>query len=134
MNQLNFPISSLEVAKGMTSEVVQLRERQTGNLVHTGWLRRFRSTGKVIYAGFYSVTRVPEEENPCVKVAFPCYGSSSVYLRTRLYEDGSFGLYSTGAAFRTFGFYRIVEAGPTAWKVRLFRTLHENFHVYQDQD
>jgi hypothetical protein len=67
-------------------------------------------------------------------VTFPCYGSSSVYLRTRLYEDGSFGLYSTGAAFGSSGFYRIVEAGPNAWKVRLFRTLHENFHVYQDQD
>jgi hypothetical protein len=134
MNQLNFPISSLEVAKGMTSEIVQLRDRQTGKLVHTGWLRRFRSTGKVIYAGFYSVTRVPEEENPCVKVTFPCYGSSSVYLRTRLYQDGSFGLHSTGAAFGSSGFYRIVEAGPNAWKVRLFSTLHESFHVYQDQD
>jgi hypothetical protein len=134
MNQLNFPISSLEVAKGMTSEIVQLRERGSGKLVHTGWLRRFRSTGKVIYAGFYSVTRVPEEENPCVKVTFPCYGSSSVYLRTHLYEDGSFGLYSTGAAFGGSGFYRILEAGHDAWKVRLFRTLHESFHVYQDQD
>ena len=134
MNQLNFPISSLEVAKGMTSEIVQLRDRQTGQLVHTGWLRRFRSTGKVIYAGFYSVARLPEEENPCVKVTFPCYGSSSVYLRTRHYEDGSFGLYSTGAAFGGSGFYRIVEAGPNAWKVRLFSTLHESFHVYQDPD
>jgi hypothetical protein len=134
MNQLNFPISSLEVAKGMTSEIVQLCERECGKLVYTGWLRRFRATGKVIYAGFYSVTRLPEEENPCVKVTFPCYGSSSVYLRPRLYEDGSFGLYSNGTAFGGSGFYRIVEAGPNAWKVRLFKTLHETFHVYQDQD
>lgn len=36
MDQLNFPISSLEVAKAMTSEVVQLRERGNGKLRHTG--------------------------------------------------------------------------------------------------
>jgi len=134
MDQLNFPISSLEVAKGMTSEIVQLRERETGKLVNTGWLRRFRSTGKVIYAGLYSTTKLPGEENPCVKVTFPCYGSSNVYLKPCAYPDGSFGLVSTGAAFGKSGFYRIVEAGPDAWKVRAFTTLHEIFRVYVDQD
>ena len=134
MDQLNFPISSMEVAKGMTSEVVQLRERSSGRLVHTGWLRRFRATGKVIYAGFYSTAQVPGESNPCVKVTFPCYGSSSVYLRPYLYKDGSFGLASTGAEFGKSGFYRIVEAGPEAWKVRAFTTLHEIFHVYVDEE
>ena len=134
MNQLNFPISSMEVAKGMTSEIVQLRERDTGKLVYTGWLRRFRATGKVIYAGFYSTTCVPGEENPCVKVTFPCYGSSSVYLRPSVYPDGSFGLNSTGETFGSSGFYRVVDAGPHAVKARLFRTLHEIFHVYADEE
>jgi hypothetical protein len=134
MDQLNFPISSLEVAKGMTSEIVQLRERGSGKLMYTGWLRRFRATGKVIYAGLYSDTRMPGEENPCVKVTFPCYGSSSVYLRPVAYQDGSFGLVSTGGAFSKAGFYRLVEAGPHAWKVRNFTTLHEIFHVYVDEE
>lgn len=134
MNQLNFPISSMEVAKGMTSEIVQLRDRDNGKLVYTGWLRRFRATGKVIYAGFYSTTSVPGEENPCVKVTFPCYGSSSVYLRPRVCSDGSFGLKSTGASFGSSGFYRIVDAGPNRLKARLFRTLHEIFHVYADEE
>src|SRR5258708_7381152 len=40
MDQLNFPISSLEVAKGMTSEVVQLIEPASERFVYTGWLRR----------------------------------------------------------------------------------------------
>jgi len=53
MDQLNSPISSLEVAKGMTSGIMQLREPGTGRLVHTGWLRRFKSTGKIIYAGLF---------------------------------------------------------------------------------
>jgi len=134
IDQLNFPISSLEVAKGMTSEVVQLREPESGKLKYTGWLRRFRSTGKVIYAGFYSIANVPEEDGPCVKVTFPCYGSSNVYLRPCGYEDGSFGLVSTGAGFGRSGFYRIVEAGNDAWRVRNFKTLHEIFKVYVDEE
>lgn len=134
MDQLNFPISSMEVAKGMTSEIVQLKEPGTGRIVHTGWLRRFRATGKVIYAGLYSHTTLPREENPCVKVTFPCYGSSSVYLRPQVHPDGSFGLESTGGAFGGAGFYRILEAGRAAWRVRNFKTLHEIFRVYVDDE
>ncbi len=96
IDQLNFPLSPLEVAKGMTSEIVELREPGTRRLAYTGWLRRFKSNGKVIYAGLYSTTCVPGEANPCVKVTFPCYGSSNVYLRPCAHEDGSFGLVSTG--------------------------------------
>jgi hypothetical protein len=134
MDQLNFPISPLEVSKGMTSEIVQLREPGTGRLVHTGWLRRFKSTGKVIYAGLYSVTKVPGETDPCVKVTFPCYGSSSVYLRPSANADHSFQLDSSGSGFGRSGFYRVVESGPDHWRVRNFRSLHELFHVYVDEE
>jgi hypothetical protein len=134
MNQLNFPISSLEVAKGMTSEVVQLREPASGRLVYTGWLRRFKSNGKVIFAGIYSEAKLPGEPTPCVKVTFPCRGSANVYLRPCSYADGSFGLVSTGGAFGSTGFYRLVEAGEDAWRVRNFKTLHEVFHVYVDKE
>jgi hypothetical protein len=134
MDQLNFPISPLEVAKGMTSEIVQLREPRTGKLKHTGWLRRFKSTGKVIYAGLYSIAKVPEEVNPCVKVTFPCYGSSSVYLRPSANPDHSLQLDSSGSGFGRSGFYRVVESGPNHWRVRNFRSLHELFHVYVDEE
>src|SRR6266436_8497438 len=134
MDQLNFPISSLEVAKGMTSEIVQLREPGSGRLAYTGWLRRFRATGKAIYAGLYSVTQTPGETNPCVKVTFPCFGSSNVYLRPCAYADGTFGLVSTGAAFGRSGFYRIVRSGAEHRRVRYVKTLHEIFHVYADED
>lgn len=134
MDQLNFPISSLEVAKGMTSEILQLREPNSGSLLYTGWLRRFKSNGKVIYAGIYSTTKIPGEANPCVKVTFPCRGSANVYLRPVSYPDGSFGLVSTGRAFGRSGFYRLVEAGKDAWRVRNFKTLHETFRVYVDEE
>src|SRR4029077_8400267 len=57
MDQLNFPISSLEVAKGMTSEVVQLVEPASGRIVNTGWLRRLENPGGGVFAGFLPPTQ-----------------------------------------------------------------------------
>jgi len=134
MDQLNFPISSLEAAKGMSSEVLQLFDPNSGETVATGWLRSLKSSGNVIYAGIYSVVQVPGEENPCVKVTFPCRGSANVYLRPVAHPDGSFGLDSSGGGFGRSGFYRIVDGGPDSWRVRNFTTLHELFHVYVDNE
>jgi hypothetical protein len=134
MDQLNFPISSLEVAKGMTSEVVQLVEPASGRIVNTGWLRRLKSSGRVIYAGLYSATQLPDEDGPCVKVTFPCRGSANVYLAPVAHPDGSFGLVSSGLAFGRTGFYRMIDGGPDHYIVRHVRSLRELFHVYVDAD
>jgi hypothetical protein len=134
MDQLNFPISSLEVAKGMSSEVVQLIEPTSGGVRYTGWLRRLKSSGHVIYAGLYSTVRVPGEADPCVKVTFPCDGSANVYLRPVAHADGSFGLDSSGSAWGRSGFYRIVRSGTGHRRVRYVKTLHELFHVYVDEE
>ena len=134
MDQLNFPISSLEVAKGMTSQVIQLVDPSSGRIVDTGWLRRLKSSGHVIYAGLYSVAHLPGEENPCVKVTFPCRGSANVYLRPVPHADGSFGLDSSGSAWGRSGFYRMVRSGNEQRRVRYVKTLHELFHVYVDDE
>ncbi|HEV1993095.1 MAG TPA: hypothetical protein VGR03_02080 [Candidatus Acidoferrum sp.] len=134
MDQLNFPISSLEVAKGMSSEVVQLLEPASGRIVYTGWLRRLKSSGHVIYAGLYSTVQVPGEPNPCVKVTFPCNGSANVYLSPIAHPDGSFGLDSSGSAWGRSGFYRVVRSGAEHRRVRYVKTLHELFHVYVDDE
>jgi hypothetical protein len=134
MDQLNFPISSLEVAKGMTSEVVQLVEPASGRIVNTGWLRRLKSSGRVIYAGLYSTTQMPDESGPCVKVTFPCRGSANVYLNPVAHPDGSFGLESSGSAFGRSGFYRMIDGGPDHYIVRHVRSLRELFHVYVDAE
>src|SRR5882672_337937 len=81
MDQLNFPISSLEVARGMSSQIVQLIDPSTNAIRYTGWLRSLKSSGHVIYAGLYSTVHIPGEDNPCVKVTFPCRGTANVYLK-----------------------------------------------------
>ena len=134
MDQLNFPISSLEVAEGMSSEVVQLLDPASGRIAYTGWLRRLKSSGHVIYAGLYSTVNLPGEPSPCVKVTFPCDGSANVYLCPIAHPDGSFGLDSSGSAWGRSGFYRMVRSGADHRRVRYVKTLHELFHVYVDDE
>jgi hypothetical protein len=133
MDQLNFPVSSLELAGGMTSDILPML-RADGQRVSTGWLRRLASSDRVIYTGLYSVAKPPEYPNPCVKVSFPLpMGSSTVFLRPEVQPDGSFKLISAGARFGEPGFYRMVETDADHWRVRYIRTLREFFHVYLDR-
>jgi len=134
MDQLNFPISPLEMARGMSSQVIQLRDPATGRLAYTGWLRKLKSSGLVMFAGIYSVAKIPGEENPVVKVTFPDRGSANVYLVPLNDPDGSFGLDSSGSGFGRSGFYRVIASGKNHLRVRNFKTLHERFHVYEDKE
>jgi hypothetical protein len=135
MEQLNFPLSPLELSAGMSSEVIELDDGQTGKRVYTGWLRTMVATGKIIYAGLYSTTTPEEYAGPCVKVSFPVpQGSSTVVLRPEAAADGSLRLISRNTRFGGPGFYRIVELGSGKWRVRYIRTLHEVFHVYLDAE
>jgi hypothetical protein len=133
MDQLNFPVSSLELAGGMTSDILPLIDA-AGKRVYTGWLRRLASDGRVIYTGLYSVGQPPGYPGPCVKVSFPLpLGSATVFLRPEAQADGSLRLSSSGPQFGGPGFYRMVEVAADQWRVRYLRTLREFFHVYVDQ-
>src|SRR5262245_40582765 len=47
MDQLNFPVSSLELAGGMTSDILPM-VRSGGQHVYTGWLRRLAASDRVV--------------------------------------------------------------------------------------
>jgi hypothetical protein len=135
MDQLNFPVSSLELAGGMSSCILPVVEPATGKRVYTGWLRRLSVSGLVIYTGLYSVERPAGFPDPCVKVSFPVpYGSATVFLRPESRPDGSFELISSGSGFGQPGFYRMDEVDAGHWKVRYIKTLREHFHVYVDRE
>jgi hypothetical protein len=133
MDQLNFPVSSLELAGGMTSDILPMI-RGNGRPAYTGWLRRLAASDRVIYTGLYSVQKPAGWPSPCVKVSFPLpLGSSTVFLRPEAQPDGSFRLISSGNQFGEPGFYRMVEVDAEHWRVRYLRTLREFFHVYVDR-
>ena len=133
MNQLNFPISSLELARGMSSEIIPMQNLD-GKRVYTGWLRRLAIDDRVIYTGLYSIETLPGLGDPCIKVSFPLPGgSSTVFLRPEARPDGSLTLISSGSKFGDTGFYRMVEVKENVWRVKHLSTLRENFHVYLDK-
>ncbi len=132
MNQLNFPVFGLDLSKGMTSEVIPLRN-MNAQIVHTGWYRRVRETGVVVYTGFYTTITPPGHTSACVKVVFPLpRGAAVVVLKPGLDDKGRFTLTSAGSTFGGAGFYRILELDEQNVKVMHLRSLKEFFTVYRD--
>lgn len=132
MNQLNFPVFGLDLSRGMTSEVIPLRDMHA-RIVHTGWYRRVRESGVVVYTGFYTTVTPPGHSSACVKVVFPLpRGAAVVVLKPGLDDKGRFTLTSAGSTFGGAGFYRILERDDRTLKVMHLRSLKEFFTVYRD--
>lgn len=131
VNQLNFPLSPLESARGMSSEIIALRNPD-GSLRYTGWFRTLGDAARVLYTGFYMTERAPRH-GPCVKVVFPMpHGNATVVLAPRVERDGSLVLDSTGRRFGDPGFYRLDRRDDDRVRVWHIRTLRERFRVYVD--
>jgi hypothetical protein len=132
VNQLNFPLSPLDTALGMSSEIILMR-RPDGSIRYTGWFRTIGTDAHVLYTGFYMTEQAPGEAGPSVKVVFPMpSGNATVLLRPTLEADGSLVLDSSGKRFGDAGFYRISARGPDHIRVWHIRSLKERFRVYVD--
>jgi len=132
LQQLNVPLSALDSSRGMSSQVVQLRNPQTGRLIHTAWIRELHATKNVLYAGCYSICNVPGFPNPCIKVVFPLpNGNAIVLMRPEVHkEDGSFSVTSAGRSFGDPGFYfTLHDEHGLAW-ARYVRSMQETIRVY----
>jgi hypothetical protein len=131
LQQLNVPLSGLDTSRGLTNEVLQFVDPATAEVRHTAWYRRLLGSGNILYAGFYSVCRLPGGADPCVKVVFPLpNGNAIVLMRTECREDGSFVVISSGDGFGTPGFYFTVHGDAKAVWGRYVRSLRESIHVY----
>src|SRR5262249_4917301 len=131
-DQLNFPLSPLDTAHGMSSEIILLR-RPDGSVRYTGWFRRLARGPRLLYTRLYMVEQTPEGQGPSVKVVFPMpNGTATVILRPRAEADGSFTLDSSGGRFGGAGFYRLAARGDDRVRVWRVRTLKEHFRVYVD--
>lgn len=131
LQQLNIPLSPMDSSKGMSSNVLQMWDRNSGQLSQTAWVRELHTTKNVLYAGTYSVCEVPGYQSPCVKVVFPLpNGNAIVLMRPESYDDGSFSLISSGEKFGDPGFYFVVHGeGEIVW-ARYVRAMKERIRVY----
>jgi len=133
MEQFNFPLTPLETSRGMTSAIVRLVEPRTGAAPLAGWHRTSALTGRVVYAGFYTVCTPPKASVPCVKVIFPVpHGATTVLLRPANQADDSLVLHSSHEGFGGSGFYRMHRTRAGGIHVQTF-PLTERVHVYRDE-
>lgn len=131
VNQLNFPLSPLESARGMSSEIIALRN-PNGSIRYTGWFRTLGDETRVLYTGFYMTERTPNR-GPCVKVVFPMpHGNATILLAPRVDPDGALVLDSSGKRFGDPGFYRLQDRGGGQVRIWQIRTLKELFRIYVD--
>ena len=109
INQLNIPVNRIHKSEDLTSEIIKLVCRETGELKYTLWLRKFRLTGKIIYSGIYSTCKVPSG-NTCVKAVFPLpKGNATVILKPSVGDSGELILNSSGERFGDAGFYFLLN-------------------------
>ncbi len=131
LQQLNVPLSSLDTSRGITSDVMPLRDPDSGQTALTAWVRELLGTNNVLYAGGYSLCIPPGYNSPCVKVVFPLpNGNAIVIMKPEVHADGSLSVTSSGKAFGDPGFYFVVHnRSGMAW-ARYLPGLKETIRVY----
>lgn len=124
LRQLDLPQDPLDTARGMDSAVIRLIDRETGAVRHTAWHRVLKSSGQVVYSGYYGGCR-PPGRSACMKVVFPLpRGNATVVLEPEVRADGGLSLHSRGERFGDPGFYFLLvdkKGRHFAQYVRSFR-------------
>ncbi len=71
LQQLSLPLRPLDAARGIDSRVVTVVS-DDGRQLGAAWLRTLRSTGQVVYSGWYGTAHVPRSDRPSIRVVFLC--------------------------------------------------------------
>jgi hypothetical protein len=109
INQLNIPIKNIQSTEKLSSEIIELVSRNANEVKYTIWLRKFQSTGKVIYSGIYTTCTLPSGIT-CVKAIFPLpKGNATVILKPSIGEKNELILDSSGKQFGDAGFYFLLN-------------------------
>jgi hypothetical protein len=134
LQQLNLPLSSMDLSQGIQSEIIKLKEANSGKTKWTIWYRTIRKTNKVIYSGVYTTCKNPKYQNPLLKVVFPLpNGNASVVMTKEVQPDGSLLLRSNGQHFGDNGFYFTLTDQKGQYWARFVKSMHEWIRVYEDE-
>lgn len=135
LQQLNLPLNSIDSAKGIRSEIIKLKTKDTSETKWTIWYRKIKSTGDVIYSGVYTTCNNPNYQKPLLKVVFPLpNGNASVVMTKKVLEDGSLILSSDGKKFGDNGFYFTLKNNKGEYWARFIKSMHEWIKVYEDEE
>jgi hypothetical protein len=130
IEQLNFPVSPLDPSQGLSSEVIKLYDKNKGDFIASLWIRKLVASGAMIYSGFYSTIKLPENPAVTLRSAYPLpKGCTITFLVPHLLEANSFQLVSKGRRFGDPGYYRIHELDKDSMRVWYVRFLTETLEL-----
>lgn len=133
LQQLNLPLSSMDAAKGIQSNIIKLQDPISKVNEWTIWYRILKSTGNVIYSGVYTTIQIPDKKEKYLKVIFPLpNGNATVIMRVEVLENGELLLSSDGRRFGDNGFYFTLTDHKGKYWARFVRSMHEWIKVYVD--
>lgn len=135
LQQLNLPLRSMDSAKGIKSEIIQLKEKGSEKVKWTIWYRIIKHSNDVIYSGIYTTCNNPNYSVPLLKVVFPLpNGNASVIMTKTIENDGSLLLSSNGKKFGDNGFYFTLSNHKGKYWAKFVGAMHEWIRVYEDEE
>jgi hypothetical protein len=135
LQQLNLPLSSMDSAKGIHSNIIKLVDKKSKLFKWTVWYRILKSTNNVIYSGIYTTCETPNFPGKFLKVVFPLpNGNATVIMRKEVLNNGSLKLCSDGKKFGDNGFYFTLTNHRSKYWARFVKSMHEWITVYVDEE
>jgi len=134
INQLNIPTNKVQPSENLTSEIIELVTKDTNEVKYTIWLRKFQTTGKVIYSGIYTTCTLPSGIT-CVKTIFPLpKGNATVILKPSVGEKSELILDSSGKKFGDAGFYFLLNDSKGNFWSKYIRSFTDKLIVSDKED
>lgn len=134
INQLNIPTENIKESEKLISEIIQLISKENEELKYTIWLRKFQSSGKVIYSGIYSTTTIPSGTT-CIKAIFPLpKGNATVILKPRVGDKNELVLDSSGIKFGDAGFYFLLNDSKGNYWSQYIKSFTDKLIVFEKEE
>ena len=133
LNQLNIPLFN-EKNQVLSSEIIQLKDRQTNKVKYTLWLRKVQNTGHVIYSGIYGTCTLANSTT-CVKAVFPLpKGNATVVMTPRVGNKNELILDSSGKTFGDSGFYFLLKDSENKHWTKFIRSFKDKLIISEQND
>lgn len=134
INQLNIPTENIQASENLTSEIIELFSTKNNEVKYTIWLRKFESTGKVIYSGIYTTCKLPSG-TACIKAIFPLpKGNATVILKPSVGDNNELILDSSGKKFGDAGFYFLLTDSKGIYWSQFIRSFKEKLVVSEEKE
>jgi hypothetical protein len=134
INQLNIPTENIKESENLLSEIIELISNENQELKYTIWLRKFKSTGKVIYSGIYTTCTLPSSKT-CIKAIFPLpKGNATVILKPSVGDKNELILDSSGVKFGDAGFYFLLNDTKGNYWSQYIKSFTDKLIVIEESD